>query len=311
MTMVKVLYTSDMHGNQAQYKTLVEYAQEIKPDAIIIGGELYPKGSEFQREINQDYLKRQGDFIVADLPQLLKPLRPTPVYLMPGNDDCDLYDTVLDEYAHIFTNIDQRRAPFPAGLEIVGYSNVPITPFGLKDRERFDLKEVPQEWIDAYDIMKKGYNLHGIKSTLGKNGPALSNFSFNEDAAEEFIQTDLAYPAFTRNPQKTIYVFHTPTLATALDITEFGLHIGSFAVKQFIEQHQPYLTLHGHIHETVDMSGEYKHKIGNSLGMSAGNHNYDSKLAVLVFDTDDPSQAVRKKIPCTTLGKLRKRILGF
>jgi len=38
---------------------------------------------------------------------------------------------------------------------------------------------------------------------------------------------------------------------TALDITGNDMHVGSFAVRQFIEKYQPHLTLHGHIHETV------------------------------------------------------------
>jgi Icc-related predicted phosphoesterase len=143
------------------------------------------------------------------------------------------------------------------------------------------------------------------------DGERLKDFSFEDSKLDESIQSDLEQSIFTAHPESTIYVFHTPANNTALDITENEKHVGSFAVRQFIEKHQPFLTLHGHIHETVDMSGKYQEKIGISLGMSAGNHNYDSNLAVLVFDTEDPSKAIRKKLPCTYLGKLRRKILRF
>ena len=62
------------------------------------------------------------------------------------------------------------------------------------------------------------------------------------------------------------------------------MHVGSMALRLFIEQYQPYLTLHGHIHETVEMSGNFKHKIGETLCLSSGNHNVGDNLAILVLD---------------------------
>ena len=53
-----------------------------------------------------------------------------------------------------------------------------------------------------------------------------------------------------------------------------------------------------------DMSRNYKLQLGKSWGMSAGNHNEDSKLSVLVFDMHNPASAERIKLPCTKLGKM-------
>ena len=61
----------------------------------------------------------------------------------------------------------------------------------------------------------------------------------------------------------------------------------------FIEKHQPYLMLHGHIHETVEMSGEFKDKIGNTLCLASGNHNIGDKLALLIFELDNISKVER------------------
>ena len=65
------------------------------------------------------------------------------------------------------------------------------------------------------------------------------------------------------------------------------------AVRLFIEKEQPYLTLHGHIHETVDISGTFKHNIQNTLCLTSGNHNVGEQLAVLVFDLYNPRDVRR------------------
>jgi hypothetical protein len=45
-------------------------------------------------------------------------------------------------------------------------------------------------------------------------------------------------------------VSHTPPADTALDRIRSGKHVGSAAVRQFIESHHPDLVICGHIHES-------------------------------------------------------------
>lgn len=301
--MGNVLYTSDMHGNEAQFRALVDYALQVKPEVVIIGGELPPKGGF---TITDDYPSMQRKFLGDKLPKLLILIRTqlpqTPIYLMPGNDDCEVNDDVLNSHPDLFTNIDRKKLVLPSGLEIVGYSAVPITPFGIKDREKFDLTDVPANLASEYKArQEKTYNLRGLRSTPQFGWERVL---FTESDRTNSIQHDLKSKLFTENSQNTIYVFHTPANNTSLDITEDNAHVGSFAVREFIERYQPHLTLHGHIHETVDMSGNYKEQIGKSLGMSAGNHNEDSKLAVLVFDAKNPKISERIRLPCTKFGKI-------
>ncbi|MBU0722988.1 hypothetical protein KJ973_03450 [Patescibacteria group bacterium] len=80
---------------------------------------------------------------------------------------------------------------------------------------------------------------------------------------------------------------------TSLQAKSSGTHVGSMALRLFIEKYQPYLTLHGHIHETVEMSGELKDKIGKTLCLTSGNHNVGEKLAVLIFRLDKAYGAKR------------------
>ncbi|MBI5472231.1 MAG: metallophosphoesterase [Ignavibacteriae bacterium] len=50
---------------------------------------------------------------------------------------------------------------------------------------------------------------------------------------------------------------HSPPINTQLDITHSGKHLGSTAVREFIERSQPDVAICGHIHEArgVDVIG--------------------------------------------------------
>jgi uncharacterized protein len=91
-------------------------------------------------------------------------------------------------------------------------------------------------------------------------------------------------------------LFHSPPNNTDLDQLYSGLHVGSIAIREFIEINQPYLTLHGHIHETVEVSGRFIQKLGNTICISSGNHEGNEKLAVIVFELEKPIEA--KRILC-------------
>jgi len=59
------------------------------------------------------------------------------------------------------------------------------------------------------------------------------------------------------NPRKTMFVIHAPPWNTELDKAyPDDTHMGSKAVKEFIEREQPLLILHGHAHESFELSGK-------------------------------------------------------
>lgn len=74
----------------------------------------------------------------------------------------------------------------------------------------------------------------------------------------------------TENPRKTVYVFHAPPHGTSLDVLYSGEHIGSTAVKEFIRREGPLLSLHGHVHESPEMSGSMTDRVGRALCINPG-----------------------------------------
>ncbi|MBN1896769.1 MAG: metallophosphoesterase [Candidatus Aenigmarchaeota archaeon] len=121
-------------------------------------------------------------------------------------------------------------------------------------------------------------------------GKYIAGYSFVNEApilikdwekSESLIEDDLERLSDKSDPRKTIYSMHAPPIGTNLDIIFSGDHVGSRAVREFIEKKQPYLTLHGHIHESPRMSGSWKDIIGETISVNPG------KGSILVFGLND------------------------
>jgi Icc-related predicted phosphoesterase len=105
---------------------------------------------------------------------------------------------------------------------------------------------------------------------------------------EEDILADLRRLAKRSDPEKTIYVMHAPPFGTQLDIVYSGRHVGSMAIRKFIEEAKPCLSLHGHIHESPHMSGSWMDRIGKTLCVNPG------KGSIIVFDVDNPAATMQR-----------------
>ena len=176
------------------------------------------------------------------------------------------------------------------GLDLVGYSFVPITPFLLKDWEKHDFYCPPETYSAQYAKQKQRYRLDGyVSSESGWTPKQLTPEMEQRDS----IQHDLELDLFLRNPQKTIYVMHCPPWGTSLDMISSGQHVGSLATLHYIKKHRPFLTLHGHIHECVAQTGIYKETIEETVCLAPGNDHLGSITHVIEFDPFMPMQAHR------------------
>ena len=270
--MKKIVFASDLHGDVYKYVKLRDFALSNNIDSIIFGGDLAPNE-------RYSYIQTQRNFLEKDLPEIFSPIEnKIPIYAILGNDDCKTNLTFFERTP--INQIHGNRMKLSNDFDIVGYSNVPVTPFGIKDWEKYDLTRIKEEFWEEYEKrIRENYNLKGFKS---------NQWGFNQYNLEKYdldtIQFDLERGHFVKDPEKTIYVMHSPPNNTNLDVLLNKNHVGSFAIREFIEDHKPYLTLHGHIHETVDITGKYKEKIGKTISMAAGNNTHSNSLPILLLD---------------------------
>ena len=266
--MFKLIYAADLHGNEEFYKRLLKKAEKENCSAIVIGGDLCPRNGETIIE----KINNQKNFLEKFMLPLLKDFkrknRNTEIYVIMGNDDFRINLTILEnaDKNKILHSIHKKSTKLSKKYNIAGYSFVNPTPFRLKDWEKCDFEE---------HKMPKQLFAEEIRSAEKEEGD---------------IDNDLKQLKKLSNPKKTIYVIHAPPFNTKLDMITTGQHVGSKAVRNFIELEQSLLTLHGHIHESPRMSCSWHDRIGNTTCINVGSSYPEDKLNCVVIDLDELNQ---------------------
>jgi|SRR5436190_3643928 len=231
------VYATDLHGNRDAYDRL--FAME--GDAVVLGGDLLPhtKGTlesriEAQRAFARNYL--------ADR------LASRPCYWISGNDDWAVALTLLEGKG---TAIHGCAVPFLDGYSIAGCAHVPVTPFGMKDHDRFD----SEGWTPRSNPQR----------FLFSTPEGVVNGTLEAVRSRGTIAGDLERLAALSDPARTVYVTHSPPWGTLLDRLYDGTPVGSPAIRAFIEARRPPLTLHGHVHESPGVD-----RIGTTVSVNPG-----------------------------------------
>ena len=276
--MLRIVYTSDLHGNVNLYRAAGDAAIRTHADALCFGGDLCPgtpSGASRRLPVEQpEFLVRRLRPLLADWKKAHPCLR---IFAIPGNDDCQTVLPALDALARddLIENLhgEVRRL---GSYSLVGLSYVPPTPFQLKDFERWD--EEPDPDSDSYRY----------RCVVGKAGgfSVIDNFHSHLNALSS-IKDELERLVI-EDPEHTVAVIHTPPFHTHCDVLFDGRHVGSKAVRNWIAKYKPRLTLHGHIHESPQLSRSFCDRIGSTIVINPG---CDHSRPHLVFlDVDNLSE---------------------
>jgi Icc-related predicted phosphoesterase len=279
---MKVLYTSDLHGEIHLYRELLSLAISSSSEIMAIGGDLLPSFPPTKQY--EDMIPNQKTFIDQFLsPFFTRMLETTSVqqiFLIPGNWDLG-YPFLFGETTQKIVDLDQKSYRLKNGYELIGYPFVPPTPFRPKDFEKMDDREAPwppqknPSYIRSSD---QADQLIPIDSYLYLRG-------------RETIQEDLDRVPGPLRPKRTIYIMHSPPWGTLLDFIQGGKPAGSRSIKTFIEKNQPLLTLHGHIHESPELSGAYMDRLGETMMVNPGQFIWTSrdfsKLHAVTFEMEN------------------------
>jgi Icc-related predicted phosphoesterase len=103
-----------------------------------------------------------------------------------------------------------------------------------------------------------GFLVTGLAGSLPCPGRTPNEFSEDELAAA--LEKSIS---LTDDRANTILVSHQPPVNTLNDQVSEGVHVGSKAVRSFIEKHQPLVCFTGHIHEGMGIDNIGKTKIVN------------------------------------------------
>jgi Icc-related predicted phosphoesterase len=282
-------FASDLHGHRRRYEALFRRIAEDLPAAVLLGGDLLPGGMHSagpDDDAQEDFLT---GFLVerfAFLRQMLGPRYPR-VLVILGNDDGRSVEPLLleGEEEGLWTYLHARRVSLE-GAGVYGYSHVPPTPYLLKDWERYDVSRFtdpgccsPEEGMRTVETPESEIRFGTIARDL-----------------EELVRgADMT---------RVVMLFHAPPYRTYLDRADLdgqavdGIpldpHVGSIAIRRFIEAKQPLLTLHGHVHESARLSGSWQDVLGRTVMLSAAHDGQE--LALVRFPLERPEEAIRELI---------------
>ena len=270
---MKIIYAADLHGIKTLYSQLFHLTRQLRPNAIIIGGDMFPSHGPIDTSIKdqRDFI---ADFLKTELQKIKSELTLFEFYGMMGNDDWLVNMPFLEELQEqsLLKLLHFKKRHLGKDFEIIGYGNIPPTPFSNKESERIDIPSAPREPQLSAACVSTHEGIIKID--------AQSHFNSHSTIEEEL---EMLPPV--KSWQKTVYVMHAPPYQSNLDLLYDGRSIGSRAISRFIEKHQPYLTLHGHIHEAPSLSGTYFNRIGKTICINPGHST--SKLYAVVFDLEN------------------------
>ncbi len=286
-TAMNCFFATDLHGVLSRYTRLFERISAERPAGVFLGGDLLLSGRLARHLPNIGHENPVGAYLLPALRRLRDRLgRDYPrLFLTLGNDDPRSNEPAFEQGGEegLWEYMHQRQTAF-GEWTVYGYACVPPTPFLLKDWERYDVSRyVPPGCV-----------------------PPDEGRGRITDSADErtyaTIADDLEQLTAGAALDRAIVLFHTPPHETCLDraaldgqqidYVPLDVHVGSIAVRRFIEERQPLITLHGHIHESARLTGSWRQRLGRTWCLGAAHDG--PELALVRFDPAAPQLATRE-----------------
>lgn len=287
--MTRCFFVSDLHGSKERYEKLFQVIAVEHPNAIFLGGDLLPSGYSLFSSLNISHKNYINEYLLKQFTRLRDEMANfyPRVFLILGNDDSRFEEPAIIYAAScgVWEYIHAKKVSF-GRYQVYGYSFIPPSPFFLKDWERYDVSR----YVDPGSISPEEGRL---------SGPIPEH-----ERKYSTIKDDLERLVSKNNLEHAIFLFHSPPYRTKLDraaldgkkIDHVPLdpHLGSIAIRRFIEERQPLLTLHGHVHESARLTYSWQDRIGRTYAFSAAHDG--PELALIRFELEDLDSATRELI---------------
>jgi len=279
--MFKFVYVTDLHGWTDGYEQISQIAQEEEIAVIINGGDMLPHAKDliltqrlFIEEYLSSYFKRLDSYGIS-------------YYGMLANDDCKAvlpgWQELVKTYPKLY-DLTDGWMQLEEGLVISGCNYIPDPPFRLKD------------WcvLDTRGYVRPPQHPNPIVSQVDRFEAIDDIHKFFEDRPtfEEILE---GIAEGNSSFERTIFACHAPPYGTGLGNIETNVDVGSKAVGAWIERNQPLLTLHGHIHESYQITGKDTVQIGRTAVHQPGQERFMGRLVYSIVDIEGSTVLVERR----------------
>jgi Icc-related predicted phosphoesterase len=287
-SIIRLFYAGDVHGSRVCWRKFVNAAAHYPADALIMGGDLTGKalvpivraadGSYRARVLGEERVARTA----AGLDRVRQAISTNGMYSLVVDEDearrlqedparrADVFEkALLDELRLWVEFADQRLAGTDTRAYVIPGNDDPWSiDEVLASGDRVVPCDERIELVGPYEMVSLGYS----NRTPWKTPRELD---------EDEIYTRLRHLVDQlEKPERAILNVHVPPWESSLDtafevdeelryVTKGGrpheVPTGSRAVRQIIEETQPILSLHGHIHESKGVT-----RIGRTVAINPG-----------------------------------------
>jgi Icc-related predicted phosphoesterase len=293
---LSLFYAGDVHGSRLCWRKFVNAAAHYPADALVMGGDLTGKalspivhledGSYLARVIGEERAARSEE----ELEQIRRAINAN-----------GMYPLIVDreQARRLETETAYLEETFEAALldELRLWVEFADDRLGGTGRQAFVIPGNDDPWsID--EVLRSGSCVDACDQKVRRIGEhELVSFGFSNptpwhtprELDEEEIYSRLkALVEQLENPSVAIFNIHVPPYDSSLDtayevdeelryVTKGGrpheVATGSKAVRQIIEEVQPLLSLHGHIHESKGVT-----RIGRTVAVNPGSDYGSGRL---------------------------------
>jgi Icc-related predicted phosphoesterase len=287
-SITRLFYAGDVHGSRVCWRKFVNAAAHYPADALIMGGDLTGKalvpivrrsdGSYGARVIGEQRLARTA----AELDQMQQAISTNGMYPLivdeeearllgedPARRDWVFEQALLDELRLWVKLVDERLAGTGTSAFVIPGNDDPWSiDEVLASGTSVVACDERIEMVGPHEMVSLGYSNRTPWETP-------------RELDEEEIYARLRRLADQlEKPERAIFNVHVPPWESSLDtafevdedlryVTKGGrpheIPTGSRAVRQILEETQPVLSLHGHIHESKGVT-----RIGRTVAINPG-----------------------------------------
>jgi uncharacterized protein len=307
---MRLFFATDIHGSETCWRKFLNSGPHYKADVIVLGGDMTGKalvpvihdgGDRWHSTLLENRSELVGDeqvraFEEAVIRRGYYPFRTTPEEVRELHEDEARWHGLFEE--QMLKTVERWMSIADEKLSGTGIACY-VCP-GNDDQLDVDeviraakhvrLAEGEVVELDGYEMVSSGWSNRTPWDTYRE-----------EDEDQLAARIRRITEQVTAPPERTIFSLHcppyssglddAPQLTAEMDLKDAGrstVPVGSKAVRAAIEEHQPCLSLHGHIHEAKGST-----RIGQTLCINPGSSYEQGQLLGAVIELDGKKKVKR------------------
>ncbi|HXP21019.1 MAG TPA: hypothetical protein VN840_15360 [Streptosporangiaceae bacterium] len=306
---MKIFFATDIHGSEVCWRKFLNSAAFYKADMVILGGDVTGKvmipivahRGYWQVTLRGDTQRMETQEELAEVQRLIRNRGSYPAVVTP--DELQVLseeEGAVDRRFSVEMISSLDRWLDMADGKLRGGEIGCIVNGGNDDI--WEIDQVIESSPCVTFAEGKVLDIGGFSLvSMGWTNPTPWD-TFREAPEDELAAKIEAVASQVPDMGRTIFNFHAPPYGTgldeapALDATLRPIHggavmkpVGSLAVRDAINRHQPMLSIHGHIHESRGIK-----KMGRTLAINPGSVYSDGVLQGAVIELDAKKAKVSK-----------------